>query len=207
MICNNLRKLRKLSVRHLGKLTDADWVKLNLLKELEYLDIDGEAQFTDLTFDGDVSLSALETLVVRYDVITGMSLVKFAARHPRLKNLFIFKSETLTDDALISMLGRQPHLRRLGLSSCPQVTDRSLEALRNLCPQLRWLGLQDCRGTTDRGWFPIRETKPSVLCSSEVDSFFQFLKVHHKRDDFRGRNEPCHRRTCDSRNPLYWTRI
>ena len=184
VICSNFRKLRRLEVQHLDNLTNADGVKLNCLKELEYLYINGEAEFTDLTSGGDVSLSALKTLVaVIADVITGEGLVKYAARHPRLENLFIFRSETLTDDALILILGREPHLRRLGLCSCPRITDRSLEALRNLCPQLRWLGLEDCRGTTDRGLFPIRETRPSVLCSSEAHNFFDFLRCYHERDD------------------------
>ena len=87
---------------YIDKLTNADGVKLSLLKELEHLKICGEAEFTDLTPAGDVSLSLLKTLVVYFDVITGVGLTKYADQHPRLENLFIHRSETLADDALIA---------------------------------------------------------------------------------------------------------
>ena len=90
VICNNFRKLRKLRVAYLVKLTNADAVKLNLLKELECLMIYGRAKFTDLTSNGDFCLSALKTLSVSSDVITAAALANFAARHPHLENLFIF---------------------------------------------------------------------------------------------------------------------
>ena len=177
VICNNFRELRRLDMRHLDKLTNVDGVKLNLLKQLEYLRISGTAGLTDLISSEDVSASSLKTLNVS-GVMTGVALANYVARHPHLENLFI-NSRLLTDDTLICILGRKPHLRRLVLHYCPQLTDRSLRALGNLCPQLRWLCVELCPGMTDRGLSHLRETIPLAVCSSSFLDFSFLVRVYH----------------------------
>ena len=182
VICKNFRKLRRLEVQFVAEFTNADAVKLNLLKELKYLYIGGGAELTDLTSDGDVSTSALRTLVVASRPVTEMALVKYAARHSNMENLFIFGYPTLTDDDFISILDREPHLRRLGMTDGLQLTNRSIRALVHLCPQLQWVSVQRCPGMTARGWSYFRERRPSVVCS---------FRNNFAVSDFLGYLEPC----------------
>ena len=164
------------------KFTNADGKKLNLLKELEYLYIDGTAELTDLTSDGDVSTSALRFLEVASSAVTDMALVKYAARHPNVENLFLGGYLTLTDDVFISILSREPHLRRLGMTDCRQLTDRSIRALVHLCPQLQWVCAASCSGMTARGWSYLGERRPSVVCSFRnnytVNDFLSYFEAH-----------------------------
>jgi len=166
IICRNFKKLVRLELRQVTKLTDEDGAKLCLLKDLSELHFQKAVGFTDRAFEKGLGSSAMKSLVMADSPLTDRALMSIAAHHARLKSLNIQGCKNITDAGLALLLEREPLLESLQLYSCISLTDEFLRALENLCPRLRYLQIWACRISTEAKEFferrrPKVRTRPS----------------------------------------------
>ena len=172
IICDSFKKLQRLEIGSIERLTDTDGRKLRLLTELTHLELRGAARFSEMAFDKGMGSAEMKTLVLRSNAIKDVSLAHVATWHRRLENLAIVFCDKVTDKGLEDLLRCEPHLQKLELHHCPRITERTLNALVNLCPRLRHLHVNECN-TTRLSMSCFKSKRPSVQCcfSSKPCSF------------------------------------
>lgn len=139
VICENFPMLEKLALRDCSKLSDADGMKLRLLKHLKSIRMELCLGFNDLTFERGLGSSALEEIDLSSCNVTDAGLASIAAHHGRLRSLSFFHCAAITDTGVASLVEREPYLRYLGLPLCAGLSSRILSLLEPVCPRLRVL--------------------------------------------------------------------
>lgn len=142
ILCDNFKKLKKLDLGRVQKLTDPDAMKLCYLRELRSLEFDNAVGFTDRAFWRGLGPFFIETLTIDGCRITDDGLEGIAVHNGCLKKLTIANCAYITDAGLTKLLEREPLLEDLWLERCASLSSDWLLALQNICPRLRRLGVR-----------------------------------------------------------------
>ena len=164
VICESIPNLDTLELSDCRKLTDKDGVNFRRLKKLRSLQIRSASGLTELTFDGSVGSSALETLSVLDSTFSDVALRNIATHHPHLRFVHFGDCNEITDAGLQFFLRSEPLLERIILENCAQVTDQSLEAISG-APLLRHLKVTGAKRCGADAVTRFRERRPLVKAS------------------------------------------
>lgn len=144
-----LRDLEELVVYGAGKLTDRGVEALTRLAKVRALRLHDVPRLTDRAVAIVAALPRLDTLFIRCSTkMTDAGLAALASAR-RLKVLHLEFARNLTGDTLLRLARRLP-LEELHVSSSPHLTDEHLLALAEL-PSLKRVALTECKQITADG--------------------------------------------------------